>query len=131
MKLIMMDWLLQNSVEGFSGAPFSLSLPPLPHPIVCRRVSSPVPLEGSSSLARVPPSLHSLSGLSFPSSQGPQGCHLPSPLRSHHHHLFLGVFLSPISFSEWDVAFCLSLFSYPSNKCTKSFQNFAVNHMGQ
>lgn len=124
MKLTMMDWLLQNSVGGFSRDPFSPS--PLPRPAVCRRirlrVSSPVPLKGSSSsLTRVPPSLRSLPGLSSCSSQGPQGCHLPSSPRSHQHHVLLGVFPSLTSFSEWEVAFCLPPFSYPSNKCTNIF----------
>lgn len=84
---MMMDRLFAK----FSRRLFRGSFPHPTPPLYRRfrpRVSSPVPLEGSSSsFVRVPHSLYSLSGLSFPSSQQAQRCHLPSPLRSQQHHL--------------------------------------------
>lgn len=84
---MMMDGLLAK----FSRRLFRGSFPYPTHTLYRRfqlRVSSPIPPEGSSSsFARVPHSLYSFSGLSFPSSQQAQWCHLPPPLRSHQHHL--------------------------------------------
>lgn len=84
---MMMDGLFAKFSRRLSRGSFPHSTPTL-HRGFWLRVCSPVPLEGSSSsFARVPHSLYSLSGLSFSSSQQAQRCHLPSLLRSHLHHL--------------------------------------------